>query len=53
MYEDIDSTEVPVDKAKLIANKLDGIGISKFNIIYEQQPIMTAEEEAQAQQQQQ
>ncbi len=55
LYEDIDGTEVPVDKAKLIANKLDGIGISKFNIIYEQQPILTTEEQEtqdQAQQQQ-
>ncbi len=54
LYEDLDTNEVPVDKCKLIANKLDGIGISKFNIIYEQQPILTPEEqEAQEQAQQQ
>ena len=44
LYEDIDGTEVPVDKAKIIANKLDNIGISKFNIIYEQQPVPLEEE---------
>ena len=34
LYEDIDETEVPTDKAKLIANKLDNIGISKFEMVY-------------------
>lgn len=34
LYEDIDEKEVPTDKAKLIANRLDNIGISKFEIIY-------------------
>ena len=34
LYEDIDEKEVPVDKAKIIANRLDNIGISKFEIIY-------------------
>ena len=34
LYEDIDELEVPTDKAKLIANKLDNIGISKFEMVY-------------------
>ena len=34
LYEDIDEKEVPTDKAKIIANRLDNIGISKFEIIY-------------------
>lgn len=38
LYEDIDTTEVPVDKAKIIMNKLDNIGVSKFEIIYEIPP---------------
>ena len=38
LYEDIDTLEVPVDKAKIIANKLDNIGISKFDIIYQVDP---------------
>jgi hypothetical protein len=38
LYEDIDTDQVPVDKAKIIANKLDNIGISKFEIIYEIPP---------------
>jgi len=50
LYEDIDTTEVPVDKAKLIANKLDNIGISKFEIIYEIPPEPLPEEEPQQQQ---
>ena len=49
LYEDIDGTEVPVDKAKIIANKLDNIGISKFNIIYEQQPVPLEEEQPEPQ----
>jgi len=44
LYEDIDTTEVPVDKAKIIANKLDNIGISKFEIIYEIPPEPLPEE---------
>ena len=44
LYEDIDSKEVPVDKAKIIANKLDNIGISKFNIVYELPPEPLPEE---------
>lgn len=38
LYEDIDSKEVPTDKAKSIANRLDTIGISKFEIIYTVEP---------------
>ncbi len=38
LYEDITEKEVPTDKAKLIANKLDNIGISRFEIIYELPP---------------
>ena len=38
LYEDIDEDKVPTDKAKSIANRLDTIGISKFNIIYELEP---------------
>jgi len=44
LYEDIDTTNVPVDKAKIIANKLDNIGISKFEIIYEIPPEPLPEE---------
>jgi len=44
LYEDIDSIEVPVDKCKLIASKLDNIGISKFEIIYEIPPEPLEEE---------
>lgn len=47
LYEDIDTKEVPVDKCKIIAGKLDGIGISKFNIIYEIPPEPLAEDEPQ------
>ncbi len=49
LYEDIDSTEVPVDKCKLIAGKLDNIGISKFEIIYEIPPEPLEEEPQQPQ----
>jgi hypothetical protein len=52
LYEDIDSNNVPVDKAKIIANKLDNIGISKFEIIYEVAPEPLPEEEPQEPQQQ-
>ena len=38
LYEDIEEKEVPTDKAKLIANKLDNIGIAKFNMVYELPP---------------
>ncbi|NIS94952.1 MAG: hypothetical protein GTN97_03380 [Nitrosopumilaceae archaeon] len=47
LYEDIDTTEVPVDKAKMIANKLDDIGISKFDIIYEVPPVPAGGEQYQ------
>jgi len=49
LYEDIDSDQVPTDKCKLIASKLDNIGISKFNIIYEIPPEPLPEEEPQQQ----
>lgn len=51
LYEDIDTNDVPVDKAKLIANKLDNIGISKFEIIYEIPPEPLPEEPQEQQQQ--
>jgi len=38
LYEDIDGDTVPVDKARIIANKLDDIGIAKFEIIIQQEP---------------
>lgn len=55
LYEDIDTNEVPTDKAKIIANKLDTIGISKFDIIYQvdpEQPANYVEPEQEQQQQQ-
>ena len=38
LYEDLDSDIVPTDKAKIIANKLDDIGIAKFEIVIQQEP---------------
>lgn len=52
LYEDIDTDQVPVDKAKIIANKLDNIGISKFDIIYEIPPEPLQDELPEEQQQQ-
>jgi len=37
LYEDIDGNEIPVEKARSIANKLDGIGIAVFEIVIPQQ----------------
>ena len=51
LYEDIDTDQVPVDKAKIIANKLDNIGISKFDIIYEIPPEPLQDEQEEQQQQ--
>ena len=48
LYEDLDTDQVPTDKCKLIASKLDNIGISKFNIIYEIPPEPLPEEEPQS-----
>ena len=55
LYEDIDTTEVPVDKSKIIMNKLDNIGVSKFEIIYEipPEPLDEIEPEPQPQPRQQ
>ena len=38
LYEDIEGDTVPVDKARMIANKLDDIGIAKFEIVIQQDP---------------
>ena len=38
LYEDLDTDSIPVDKAKMIANKLDDIGIANFEIIIPQDP---------------
>ena len=37
LYEDLDTTTIPVGKAKDIAIKLDGIGIATFEIIIPEQ----------------
>jgi hypothetical protein len=44
LYEDIDGNAVPTDKAKMIATKLDDIGIAKFEIIIPQDPEPPANE---------
>ena len=50
LYEDIEEKEVPTDKAKIIANKLDNIGIAKFNMVYELPPELPAEQAESAEQ---
>ncbi len=52
LYEDLDTDQVPMDKCKIIANKLDNIGISKFDIIYEIPPEPLPEDLQEEQQQQ-
>jgi len=45
LYEDLDSDKVPTDKAKSIANRLDNIGISAFEIVYGEEPVPTQSEQ--------
>lgn len=47
LYEDIDGDSVPVDKARLITNKLDNIGIATFEIVIPQDPVPEPQEEEQ------
>jgi len=45
LYEDLDTDQVPTDKAKSIANRLDNIGISAFEIVYGEEPVPTRSEQ--------
>ena len=38
LFEDIDDNMIPVDKCRIIANKLDDIGIATFEIVIPQDP---------------
>ena len=52
LYEDLDKDQVPTDKAKIIATKLDGIGIAEFKIVRELEPIPSRQEQQEQQQSQ-
>lgn len=49
LYEDLDTDLVPTDKARIIATKLDNIGIAEFKIVRELPPIPSQQEQEQTQ----